>query len=85
MVSRDKDDYIGAEAVKAGLAEEPRRRLIGVTMDRAGASPTSGPALDSEILRQGIPIGVLANTGYSYQLAKQISGGTVSWEVARGT
>jgi aminomethyltransferase len=73
MVGRDKEVYVGSDAIQAALETGPQRRLIGLKIDWPGASASKvGPALDSEIQYQGTPIGILANSAFSHTLGKQI-------------
>jgi len=70
MVSREKDDYVGREAIDLALRDGIRRRLIGVKI--AGGDAGRLPEVGAEVQHQGETIGVLANAGYSYTLGKPI-------------
>ena len=45
MVSRDKPDYAGREAIDAALVDGPNRRLIGLTFGGGEGVPPAGTAL----------------------------------------
>jgi aminomethyltransferase len=83
MVGREKDDYLGREAVEEVLRTGPRRRLIGLAVNGETNGPEDhAPVCGSEILYQGECIGILANTSYSFGLSQQIGLGLLDTRYA---
>ena len=75
MVGREKDNYVGREAIESAWQDGSRRRLIGLSID--GADAAHLPAVGAEVRHQGRPIGTLANVGYSYTLSRPIGVGFI--------
>jgi aminomethyltransferase len=64
MVSREKGDYVGREAIEAVLDQGLKRRIIGIRFD----ADASLPELGAEVRYAGETIGVVASVDFSYTL-----------------
>jgi aminomethyltransferase len=72
MVSRDKGDYIGREAVERAIEQGLRRRLVGICMQSMDGPEMRALDVGAVLQYQGAPIGTVANAGFSYTLGKEI-------------
>ncbi|OJT21413.1 hypothetical protein BO221_26695 [Archangium sp. Cb G35] len=74
MVSTDKGDYLGREALERVLATGPERRLIGLVLEPEGPSWDAPlPAIGEAVTHRGQRIGTLANVQFSYSLERPIA------------
>lgn len=72
MVSRDKDDYIGRDAVEEKLESGVERRLIGMVLD-GEASDLSSLQCGASIYSDASKIGEIVNLGFSFPLNRPIA------------
>ncbi len=68
MVSREKGDYVGREAIEEALEAGIERRIIGIRFDGEGPLPEPGAG----VRYQGASIGTVASADYSYALECRI-------------
>lgn len=74
MVSTDKGDYLGREAIERVLASGPERRLIGLVLEVDGPpGDAPRPAIGEAVTHRGQFIGTLANVQFSYALERPIA------------
>lgn len=72
LLSQDKGDYLGRQAIEDAIAAGPRRRLIGLTLEARGEAQGL-PTLGADVFHEGRRIGHVANAAYSYTLKRPIA------------